>query len=186
MQCLQWYNVHDVNGLYPVHGMSCQPGHTQDFAAFRVISVGGEGTTEAVGGPMPRTIVASVAAGLLVAGCAADSSMLQRALVMPSGYDALPCPEVVAKYKAADGRVKELAALMEKSNSPIANALAYNSEYASAQASRRFAEEAAGRKGCDLGNKPPPAPPLAQPMPIGQPTPLGPEPPTAQAQPKKQ
>ena len=137
---------------------------------------------------MRRTIVASVAAGLLLAGCAADSTIVERALVMPSGYDALPCPEVVAKYKAADGRVKELTALMEKSGNPVANALAYNSEYASARASRRFAEEAAGRKGCDLGNKPAPPPPtpLAQPTAPGQPTPLGPEPPvTAQAQPKK-
>jgi hypothetical protein len=137
---------------------------------------------------MPRTIVASVAAGLLLAGCAADSPILERALVLPSAFDPLTCPEVVSKYKAADGRVKELAALMEKSGSAIANALAYNSEYASARASKRFAEEAAERKGCDLGNKPAPAQPtpLAQPTPPGQPTPLGPDPPvTAQAQPKK-
>src|SRR5262249_59799559 len=137
---------------------------------------------------MPRSVFASIAAGLLLAGCAADSPLVERALVLPSGFDPLTCPEVVAKYKAADGRVKELTALMEKSGSAFANALAYNSEYASARASRRFAEEAAGRKGCDLGNTPPPAPPtpLAQPTLPGQPTPLGPEPPvTAQAQPHK-
>jgi hypothetical protein len=137
---------------------------------------------------MSRSVFASVAAGLLVAGCAADSSILERALVMPSAYDPLTCPEVVAKYKAADARVKELTALMEKSGSPFANALAYNSEYASARASKRFAEEAAARKGCDLGNKPAPAPPTptAQSTPLGQPTPLGPDlPAAAQAQPKK-
>jgi hypothetical protein len=138
---------------------------------------------------MPRTIVALVAAGLLLAGCAADSPILERALVMPSGYDPLTCPEVVAKHKAADARVKELTALMEKSGSPIANALAYNSEYASARANKRFAEEAAERKGCDLGNKPAataPTPPV-QPVPPGQPTPLGPDlPVAAQAPPKKQ
>jgi hypothetical protein len=128
---------------------------------------------------LPRTIVASLAAGLLVAGCAADSPILERALVMPSAFDPLTCPEVVAKYKSADGRVKELTALMEKSGSPIANALAYNSEYASARATRRFAEEAADRKGCDLG-KPPVAPPLpAPPAAQVQPMPLGPEPPVA-------
>jgi hypothetical protein len=145
---------------------------------------------------MPRSVFASVAAALLMAGCAADSPILERALVMPSAYDPLTCPEVVAKYKAADGRVKELTALMEKSGNPVANALAYNSEFASARASKRFAEEAAARKGCDLGNKPAPAPPtpLAQPAPPptaqsgvpGQPTPLGPDlPAAAQAQPKK-
>ena len=138
---------------------------------------------------MPRSVFASVAAGLLLAGCAADSPILERALVLPSGFDPLTCPEVIAKYKAADGRVKELTALMEKSGSPIANALAYNSEYASARASKRFAEEAAERKGCDLGNKPAPAQPatVAQPTPPGQPTPLGPDlPVAAQAPPKKQ
>jgi hypothetical protein len=135
---------------------------------------------------MPRTIVASVAAGLLVAGCAADSSILERALVLPSAYDPLTCPEVIAKYKAADGRVKELTALMKKSGSPIANALAYNSEYASARAQRRFAEEAAERKKCDLGNKPPPAPPTALATP-GPPGPLELAPPAAaQAPAKKQ
>src|ERR1043166_5092958 len=118
---------------------------------------------------MPRTIVASVAAGLLLAGCAADSSLVERSLVLPSGFDPLTCPEVVAKYKAADVRVRELTALMEKSGSPIANALAYNTEYATARANRRFAEEAAERKGCDLGNKPAPAPTttLANPAPPG-------------------
>lgn len=118
---------------------------------------------------MPRAIVASVAASLLLAGCAADSPILERALVLPSGFDVLTCPELVARYKAADARVKELTALMEKSGSPIANALAYNSEYASAHASRRFAEEAAARKACDLPSKPPPAPPtaLAAPAPPG-------------------
>ena len=112
---------------------------------------------------MPRMFVASVAAGLLVAGCAGDASFVDRALVMQSGYDPLTCPEVVAKYKAAEAREKELAGLMEKSGSPIANALAYNTEYATARANKRFAEQAAEKKSCDLGNKsvplllPPPA-----------------------------
>jgi outer membrane murein-binding lipoprotein Lpp len=119
---------------------------------------------------MPRAIVASIAAGLLLAGCAADSPILERALVMPSAYDPLTCPEVAAKYKAADVRVKELAALMEKSGSPIANALAYNTEYATARANQRFAEQAAARKGCDLGNKPPPVPTTT----LATPTPPGP------------
>jgi hypothetical protein len=126
--------------------------------------------------------IASLAAGLLVAGCAADSTVLQSALVMESAYEPLTCAEVVAKYKAADGRVKELTVLMEKSGSPIANALAYDSEFTAAKANQRYAARAAERKGCDLGNKP--AAPLAV---QAQPMPLGPEPPvTAQAPQKKQ
>jgi len=95
-----------------------------------------------------------LAAGLLLAGCAADSSFVERALVMPSGFDPLTCPELLAKYRANDARAKELAALMEKSGSPIANALAYDTEYATARANKRFAEQAAQKKGCELGDKP--------------------------------
>jgi hypothetical protein len=110
---------------------------------------------------MRATILAALAAGLLAAGCATDSPTLQRALVMQSAYDPLSCPEVVAKYKAADGRVKELAVLREKSGSAIANAIAYDSEYTQILANKRFAEEAAERKGCDLTGKPPAKPPEA-------------------------
>jgi hypothetical protein len=115
---------------------------------------------------MPRTVVASLAAGLLLAGCAADSPWVQGALVMGSDYDVLPCKDVVAKYNAADRRTKELAGLMEKSGSPIANALAYDTEYATARANKRYAEEAAARKGCELANRPvslEPPPPAAAP-----------------------
>ena len=111
---------------------------------------------------MPRTVFA-LAAGLLLAGCAGDSSFVDHALVMPSAFDPLTCPEVVKQYRASDGRMKELAALMEKSGSPIANALAYDTEYATARAKKRFAEQAALKKHCELGDKPvslepPPAP----------------------------
>jgi len=127
---------------------------------------------------MPRFIVALFAAGLLLAGCAVDSPIIQAALVMPSTYDPLTCPEVVARFKGADGRAKELKALKDKSGSPIANALAYDTEYATALANRRYAEQAAERKGCDLGNKPPLPPPTA----VAAPAPPGPlqlAPPTA-------
>jgi hypothetical protein len=103
---------------------------------------------------MPRTVAALLAAGLLLAGCAANSPIVEQALVMPSGFEPLPCKDVVAKYKAADVRMKELAALMEKSGSPIANALAYDTEYATARANKRFAEQAAQKKGCELADKP--------------------------------
>jgi hypothetical protein len=119
---------------------------------------------------MVRNVAAALVAGLLVAGCAVDSPALQSTLVMRSAYDPLSCPEVVAKYKGAEGRVKELAALMEKSGNPIANALAYDTEYATARANKRYAEQAAEQKGCDLAAKPPatpappqPPPPAAQP-----------------------
>jgi hypothetical protein len=131
---------------------------------------------------MPRSIVAGLAFGLLVAGCAVDSPTLQSALVMGSTYDTLTCPEVVARYKGAVGREKELAALMEKSGNAVANAFAYNTEYATARANKTYAERAAQRKGCDLADKPP-APPAAAAAPLGAPVAIGPPPP---AETKKQ
>ena len=115
---------------------------------------------------MRRTVAALVATGLLLAGCAADSSIMERALVMPSSFDPLTCKEIATKYKDADARMKQLAVLMEKSGSPIANALAYDTEYATARASKRFAEQAAQKKGCELATNPvaiapPPPPPTA-------------------------
>jgi hypothetical protein len=116
---------------------------------------------------MRRTVAALLAAGLLLAGCAADSSIMERALVMPSGFDPLTCKELQGKYKDADARMKQLAILMEKSGSPIANALAYDTEYATARANKRFAEQAAQKKNCELADKPVSleAPPAAAPAP---------------------
>jgi hypothetical protein len=116
---------------------------------------------------MPRTVAALLAAGLLLAGCAADSPLVERALVMPSGFEPLSCKELVEKYKTSDARMKQLAVLMEKSGSPIANALAYDTEYATVRASKRFAEQAAQKKGCELADSPasigpPPAPAPAE------------------------
>ena len=42
---------------------------------------------------------------------------------------------------------------MEKSGNAIANALAYNTEYATTRARMKYAEEAARKKGCDLRPK---------------------------------
>jgi hypothetical protein len=116
---------------------------------------------------MRRTVAALLAAGLLLAGCAADSSIMERALVMPSAFDPLSCPELLTKYKDADARMKQLAILMEKSGSPVANALAYDTEYATARANKRFAEQAAQKKNCELADKPVSleAPPAATPAP---------------------
>ena len=131
---------------------------------------------------MRGSIVVALAAGLLAAGCAVDSPTLQSAFVMHSTYDVLTCPEIVGKYKGASSRAKELAALREKSGSPIANALAYDTEYTSARANQRYAEEAAQRKGCDLSDKPA-TPPTAAAPPPGAPTAITPPP---QADVKKQ
>jgi hypothetical protein len=118
------------------------------------------------GDPMRTSLVAVLTAATLAGGCSADSTVIERVLVMQSAYDPMTCQEVVAKYTAADGRMKDLTTLMEKSGSPFANAIAYNTEYATARTNRKFAMEAAERKNCTLPGvpKPPEAkPPEAKP-----------------------
>ena len=108
----------------------------------------------------------ALAAGAsLLAGCAADSPILEQLMVVPGYYDTLSCPELVAKLRSATERVRELILLMEKSAEDsagaIVNAVAYNTEYAKARSNQKHAEEAAVRKRCDLNaeaGKPGPEP----------------------------
>jgi hypothetical protein len=101
---------------------------------------------------------ALVAGASLLAGCAADSPILEQLMVVPGYYDTLSCPELVAKLRSATERVRELILLMEKSGEDsagaIVNAVAYNTEYAKARSTQKHAEEAAVRKRCDLDAEP--------------------------------
>jgi hypothetical protein len=78
-------------------------------------------------------------------------------LVVPGYYDTLTCPELAGQIAASTSRVKELTQLIEKSSAnaegPVVNALAYNTDYAKARATQKYAEEAARRKSCDLTKK---------------------------------
>ena len=94
----------------------------------------------------------------MLAGCAADSPILEQLMVVPGYYDTLGCPELIAKLRSATERVRELILLMEKSGEnstgAIVNAVAYNTEYAKARSTQKHAEEAAVRKRCDLNAEP--------------------------------
>ena len=105
---------------------------------------------------------------LAVASCAADSTMVEGLMVMPGYFDTLQCSELAGQFHTASQRIYELTLLRDKAaNQPggaVANALAYNTEYAKAEATKKYSEAAANRKGCDLGKKPPVA---AKPSPEG-------------------
>jgi len=96
-------------------------------------------------------------AGLLwtcaLAGCAADSPILENVLVDPGWYETMPCRELVAAYRVAEARIKELTDLMEKSGNAAVNAVAYNTDYAKARATYKHTEAAVRKKNCDLGVK---------------------------------
>ena len=123
-------------------------------------------------------IAVGLVAGTVLAGCAVDSPIIENILVVPSYYDTLSCTELVGQIRGAEGRIKELSGLMEKSSSsaagPVVNALAYNTDYAKARATQKYAEDAARRKSCDFTKKvepiaAPAASPLANPIDLGMP-----------------
>jgi hypothetical protein len=118
-------------------------------------------------------------AATALAGCATESSIIENILVVPGYYDTLGCPELVAQVNGSAARIKELTGLMDKSSGnpagPVVNALAYNTDYAKARATQKYAEDAARRKSCDLTKKvetaaPTGPPPAAKPIDLGMPS----------------
>jgi hypothetical protein len=103
------------------------------------------------------SVGAAVAAAMLVgtgmlAGCAADSPLIEQMTVTPGYFETLSCSELASQLHAAQDRLRQLTQVMEKSAEdpagPFVNALAYNTEYAKARARARNAEAAAAAKGC--------------------------------------
>src|ERR1700726_1900086 len=94
---------------------------------------------------MVAALTSTLAAALL-AGCAADSPVVENLLVVPGYYDTLNCVDLVREFQSSDVRLKELMPLMEKSGAgdagPVVNAFAYNTEYAKARAAHKYAEDA--------------------------------------------
>jgi hypothetical protein len=88
-----------------------------------------------------------------VAGCAADSPILENVLVDPGYYETMPCRELVSAYRSSESRLKELTDLMEKSGNAAINAMAYNTDYAKARTTYKYTEIAVRKKNCDLGVK---------------------------------
>src|SRR5260370_16543240 len=89
--------------------------------------------------------LALVAAASLLAGCAAESPMLEQLMVVPGYYDTLSCPELVAKLRSSTERVRELILLMEKSGGDatgaIVNAVAYDTEYPNPRSPQNHPED---------------------------------------------
>jgi hypothetical protein len=94
--------------------------------------------------------VLAVLSTCALAGCAADSPILENVLVDPGWYETMPCRELVGAYRSAESRMKDLTALMEKSGNAAVNAVAYNTDYAKARTTYKYTEIAVRKKNCDL------------------------------------
>jgi outer membrane protein TolC len=103
---------------------------------------------------MPRVSLAVCAA---VTACAPEAPTVESLLVVPGYYETLDCRELIIQVHNSTARVRELSKLRERSagsgSGSMVNVLAYDTDYAKAQATLRNATEAATRKGCDLTPK---------------------------------
>src|SRR5213080_3585974 len=50
-----------------------------------------------------------------LAGCAADSGIIDSLLVIPGAFESMDCPELIARYTSESAQVAKLTMLMEKS-----------------------------------------------------------------------
>ena len=100
-----------------------------------------------------RNILPAVLTSAL-AGCAADSGIIDSLLIVPGAFESMECPELIARYASESAQVTKLTMLMEKSANdpagPIVNSVVYNTDYAKARAAQSAAERAARVKNCDL------------------------------------
>ena len=89
-----------------------------------------------------------------LAGCAADSGIIDKLLIVPGAFESMECPELIARYASESAQVTKLTMLMEKSANdpagPIVNSVVYNTDYAKARAAQSAAERAARSKNCEL------------------------------------
>ena len=99
----------------------------------------------------------------VLGGCASDSWVAENFTMVPQYFDTLNCADLIGQYNGASARLKELSGFRDRSGNAVVNALAYDSEYISVRAKRKYAEEAAARKGCELKGQSPAKPPEASP-----------------------
>ena len=87
-----------------------------------------------------------------LAGCAGDDNKLGRALVAPGGYEFYDCAQLAAQDKSLTNRSHDLEQLMARAKQGagggFVSAIAYDSDYASAQANLREVHRAQAEKNC--------------------------------------
>jgi hypothetical protein len=102
--------------------------------------------------PRAATVVALLALGMGLSGCADMSDSLTTAFADPAKYDLYECKQLETERKALAGRAAELQGLMAKANTgvagPVVAELAYRNEYVSVRGQARFADEAWQRNRC--------------------------------------
>lgn len=108
-------------------------------------------------------VVALLAAGFALSGCAGVSETIAPAFADPAKYELYDCKQLEAERKALAARTAELQKLMDKAETgaggAVVSELAYRNDYVAVRGSAQLAEDAWRRNRC--GETPPDAKPAA-------------------------
>jgi hypothetical protein len=104
--------------------------------------------------PLPRAaaVLALLALGMGLAGCADMSDNMTSAFADPAKYDLYECKQLETERKSLATREAELQGLMAKANTgvagPVVAELAYRNDYVALRGQAKLAEEAWQRNKC--------------------------------------
>jgi len=119
--------------------------------------------------PSPRAVavVALLALGFPLGGCADMSEGMTSAFADPAKYDLYECKQLEGERKNLANRAAELQGLMAKAQTgvggPVVAELAYRNEYISVRAQTRLANQAWERNKCHPSTPTPGVPPAPPP-----------------------
>lgn len=120
-------------------------------------------------------LLALLAAGAALSGCAGISETVAPAFADPGRYELYDCKQLEAERKTLASRTEQLQKLMDKAETgaggAVVSELAYRNDYVAVRGSAQLAEDAWRRNRCreTPPNAPPPAsapqPPFIKPAP---------------------
>jgi hypothetical protein len=108
-------------------------------------------------------LVALLAAGVALSGCAGMSETIAPAFADPAAYELYDCKQLEAERKSLASRTADLQRLMDKAETgaggAVVSELAYRNDYVAVRGRAQLAEDAWRRNKCR--DTPPEAPPPA-------------------------
>src|SRR5580692_2386067 len=117
--------------------------------------------------PSPRAVavVALLAFGLPLGGCADMGEGMTTAFADPAKYELYDCKQLETERKNLASRAAELQGLMAKADTgfagPVVAEMAYRNDYVAVRGQSHFAEEAWQKSHCHETPPPPAAKPIA-------------------------
>lgn len=117
-------------------------------------------------------LLAPLAAGVALSGCAGMSEMVAPAFADPGKYELYDCKQLETERKALANRTADLQRLMDKAETgaggAVVSELAYRNDYIAVRGQAQLADEAWRRNNC-RETPPEPTPPATPPSSAAKP-----------------